>query len=180
MHNKIGRNEKLRDAYLILGSEYFAIARYAAAEFYMPICATMFHHAIELLIKGYLINSHSSKELKYIGHKLCDLWNMFKIETKENSLIRYQSTITNLDRTENLRYPDAMVDNGFELHVGLGYQEPIIIPENEKLPKYFITVNDIDEIANAIFTACAVNPKLYFRTTPSAIMTALPLNFRPY
>ena len=174
---KIERSDKLSDAFLILGSEYYAIARYSASVSYTPIYATMFHHAIEMLIKGYLIQSCTSDELKKVGHNLHKLWMMFKAKTGDTALLQYDATVSYLDRTEILRYPDAIVDQGFILNVRLGIPEPLDLPEMSNPPQYFVNVSDIDNIALAIFTACSVNQRLYFRNTPTEFKNTLPLSF---
>ena len=35
------RKEKLSDAFLVLGSQYFAFARYSAENVYLPVSATL-------------------------------------------------------------------------------------------------------------------------------------------
>ena len=174
MVKKISRADKLSDAFLVLGSEYYALARYSSSVSYMPICATLFHHAIELLIKGYLIRGHTLDNLKKIGHDLSKLWYLFKTATVNTALERYNTTITQLDKVEMLRYPDAMVDQGFVLNVRLGVLAPVQLPGTSGLPQYFVNVSDLDDIALTIFSACSVNPTAYFRNTPTELKSALP------
>jgi hypothetical protein len=176
MSKKIGRSDKLSDVFLVLGSEYYAIARYSASVFYMPICATMFHHAIEMLLKGYLVQNHTSGELKKVGHELEKLWLMFKDKTRDTTLTRYDITVSHLDRTETLRYPDAMVDQGFVLNVRLGVQTPLELSGTSNLPQYYVNVSDLDDIALAIFSACSVNPTAYFHDIPTELKNSLPPN----
>jgi len=176
MSKKIGRSDKLSDAYLVLGSEYYAIARYSASVFYMPICATMFHHAIEMLLKGYLVRSYTSRELKKVGHELVKLWLIFKTKTGDKTLTRYDITVSHLDRTETLRYPEAIVDQGFLLNVRLGVTEPVELSGTSNLPQYYVNVSDLDDIALAIFSACSVNPIAYFHDTPTEFKNSLPPN----
>lgn len=176
MSKKDERSDKLSNAFLVLGSEYYAIARFSASVFYMPICATMFHHALEMLIKGYLVRSYTLDELKKVKHNLDKLWVMFKAKTGDTALMQYDATVSYLDRTETLRYPDAMVDQGFVLNVRLGVPKPLDLPETSDSPQYFVNVSDLDDIALAIFAACSVNPRLYFRNTPTEFKNALPLS----
>ena len=70
MKTKVQHNDELSSVFLELGCQYYVVARYCASVFFMPICATMFHHAIEMLIKGYLVRSHPSPDLKKAGHDL--------------------------------------------------------------------------------------------------------------
>jgi hypothetical protein len=140
----------------------------------------MFHHAIEMLIKGYLVRSHPSPDLKKAGHDLEKLWSMFKSVTGDKSLSRFDKSISDLDRVELLRYPDAMVDKGFVLNVRLGVPAPARLPGLDSQPQYFVNVSDLDDIALSIFDTCKVNPKAGFKNTPDELMAALPPNFKSW
>jgi hypothetical protein len=168
------RNRKLSDAYLVLGSEYYTLARYAAREMYMPICATLFHHSLEMLLKGYLILFLSSRELKRVGHNLSELWKIYKEKTKDTTLSRYDTTISHLNDVETIRYPDSIVDKKFALHVSFGSVSPILVKGIEKVPNYYIDVLEIDTVVINIFTACSVEPKIYFQGAPSELLRELP------
>ena len=180
MEAKHTRTDNLSSVFLELGCQYYAIARYCASVFYMPICATMFHHSIEMLIKGYLIKSYSSAELKKVGHNLAKLWSMFKSAGDEAKLSRFDRAKRELDQVETLRYPDAMVDEGFVLNVRLGVLTPIQLPGLGNQPQYFVNVSDLDDIALAIFDACNVNPKAGFKNAPTEFVMTLPSELMPY
>lgn len=172
--------KNLSSVFLELGCQYYAIARFCASQFYMPICATLFHHSIEMLIKGYLINLEDSAKLKKIGHNLVKLWSMFTTAYGDTGLTKFDKSIKDLDKVELLRYPNIMVDEGFVLNVRLGVPNPTRLPGLENHPEYFVNVSDLDEIAMAIFTACKINPKLGFRNAPSEFVSTLPPEFQPY
>ena len=174
MKTQVEKSEALSAVNLDLGCQYYAIARYCATTNFSPIGATMFHHAIEMFLKGYLVRTHSSSRLKKIGHNLAKLWLMFKETTSDATLARYDHTISHLDRVELLRYADAMVNEGFMLNVRLGVLSPVRLPGLENLPQYNINVSDLDDIVLVVFAACSVNPKLGFRNTPSELSRSLP------
>ena len=168
------KNARLSSASLEMGCQYYAIARYCATVNFSPIGATMFHHAIEMLIKGYLVRTHSSQALKKIGHNLSTLWSMFKETSSDAILARFDHTIEQLDRVESLRYADAMVNDGFILNVRLGVTSPAQLPGLENVPQYHVNVSDLDDIVLAVFAACNVNPRLGFKNTPTELARALP------
>lgn len=175
MSKRPTREEKLRDAFLVLGAQYFAHARYSAQFFYLPVSATLFHHAIELLLKGYLCATKSSKELKRFGHGLSGLWKEFKNGVNDPSHSRFDTMIGQLDKVELLRYPDSMVDDGYALHVSLGRPAfPIKFPGMELVPQYTVQVSELDAIAAVIFDACQVAPEPHFRSAPTEFLNALP------
>jgi len=169
------REEKLRDAFLVFGAQYYAHARHSAQYFYLPVSATLFHHAIEMLLKGYLCATRSSEELKKIGHNLVALWQEFKDVLADTQLTGFDTTIQQLDKVELLRYPDSIVDDGYALHVSLGTPaSPIKFPGMEVLPQYTVHVSQLDAIAVKIFEACNVAPEPHFRSAPAAYVEALP------
>jgi hypothetical protein len=132
-----------------------------------------------MLIKGYLIKSHSSAELKKVGHNLAKLWSMFKSAEGETKFAHFDRAIRELDKVETLRYPDAMVDEGFVLNVRLGVLTPVQLPGLGNQPQYFVNVSDLDDIALAIFVSCRVNPRLGFKNTPTELLASLPPALRP-
>jgi hypothetical protein len=180
MAQDITRNDKLRDAFLVLGSQYYALARYCAENFYLPITATLFHHAIEMLLKGYLTKYKTSKELKTVRHNLVALWEIYKDNSTEESLSRFDYTITQLDRVELLRYPDSMVDDGFILNVSLNPHQPTTeFPNPNKLPQYSVQVLKLDEIAATIYKSCQVASAPYFKDAPTELKYTLPPSILP-
>lgn len=169
------REDKLRDAFLVLGSQYFAHARYSAQIFYLPVSATLFHHAIEMLLKGYLIKVMKSSELIKIGHDIEELWDEFKTHASRSDLTKYDLSIKRLNQIELIRYPDTIVDKGYALHLSLGSPSiPMEIPGTTHVPQYQINVSSLDNIAQEVYGACGVSPKPYFNSAPMDFKRALP------
>jgi hypothetical protein len=179
MPAKPSREEKMSDTFFIMGAQYFALAEYCADAFYLPVAVTLFHHAIEMLLKGILARSKSSKELKALGHDLVALWQEFKGMAADPKLNRYDPTIMRLNDMELLRYPDTIVDKGFVLNVGRGTVGPMQMPGTEELPQYFVDVLPLEEIAVAIFVLGNVPVTPYFRNTPEAFLRTLASGLRP-
>jgi hypothetical protein len=166
MPDTLTREDRISDAFLVIGSQYYVLARYSAGQFYLPVSVTLFHHAVEMLLKGYLSKRMTLAELKRIGHDLVTLWNRFMSDANAKELSRFDTTISHLDRVEMLRYPESMVDDGFALNVRIGTPIPLVLPGTEELPSYSVDVSDLDEIATAIFKACNVPVTPYFRDAP--------------
>ena len=180
MATALAREDKVSDAFLVLGSQYYVHARYSARCFYLPVSATLFHHAVEMLLKGYLAKTSTTADLKKAGHKLVDLWELFKSGTRDIALRSLDNTIYSLDRVELLRYPDCIVDEGYALHVSLQTPSfPIDLPGAEQLPQYYINVGDLDAVVIAVFKACGVHPGHYFKAAPRELSNALPVALRP-
>lgn len=179
MKKMYSKNEKTRDAFFVLGSQYYALARYCADQFYLPVGITLFHHAIELLLKGYLSESKTSYQLKRIGHNLENLWGLFRDIFQDNTLNKYDNAIHRLNQVEDLRYPDLIVEEGYVLNVRLGTPIPLHLPGTETLPRYDIDVSALDEIVSAIFSLGNIPTTPYFKNTPIELQNTLPYSLRP-
>lgn len=174
MPDKPTRADKISDAFLVLGSQYYTLARYCADRQYLPVSVTLFHHAVEMLLKGFISKTSPTTNLKDLGHNLVKLWQIFKAQGNVPQFSKFDTAITNLNRVEALRYPTAMVDDGFVLNVRFGTKTPLVFPGTEELPPYFVDVSDLDEIAAAVFAACSVPAGAYFVDVPPELKRALP------
>jgi len=179
MRAKSNQNEKARDAFLMLGSQYYSLARYCANQVYLPVCVTLFHHAIEMLLKGYLSKNKNLKELRNIGHNLNDLWSLFKIVSQDNSLNKFDDVIDKLNQVEDIRYPDLIVEKGYILSIRLGPPTPLDLPGTESLPQFDIDVSALDDVVIAIFTLGNIPVMPYFKNTPIELQSSLPNSLRP-
>ncbi len=167
------REEKMTDAFLVIGSQYYALAAYCSEHMYLPVGVTLFHHAIEMLLKGILSKRMSSAELKKIGHNLEQLWKEIKSEIPDNRFSKYDMTIEKLNKVELIRYPDLIVDKGYVLSVRLGSPTPIDIPGTENLPQYQVNVTDLYEIASLMFEVFDIPINPYFKNTPPEIVNPM-------
>jgi hypothetical protein len=178
MSGKITKEQKISDAFLVLGSQYYTLARYSAEQFYYPVSITLFHHAIEMLMKGYLSLNRTSAQLKKVGHNLVDLWEQIKATSGDENLSRFDMTISSLNQVELLRYPDSIVEKGYALNVRIGTVIPMSLPGLEELPKYTVDVTQIDEISIEIFKLCARPVYAYFTDAPDELKVTLPHQFK--
>jgi hypothetical protein len=128
-----------------------------------------------MLLKGYLCITHSSQELKRIGHDLNAFWEEFKKGVDDQGLSQFDSTILKLDRVELIRYPDSMVDDGYALSVSLGQPvSPMRFRGKELLPHYSVQVSAPEALAARVFQACEVAPEPHSRGAPTEFLNALP------
>lgn len=177
MTEMITREDKITDAYIVLGCQYYALARYCAEFQYQPVGSTLFHHAIEMLLKGYLSRFLPKSKLKKIGHDLEKLWTEFATNNKDSQMLsRFNSAVSELNKIEDLRYPESMVDDGLYLNIRIGAM-PLTLPGGDKLPKYSIEVLDLDEITSEIIKRCNTDAKIYFKNLPKDLEKTLPSSF---
>jgi hypothetical protein len=174
MSNKISREDKISDAYLVIGSQYYVLARYCAEINIQPVGVTLFHHAIEMLLKGFLSKQMTKDELKRIGHNLDILWDKFMMISNSKESNSFNNVIPYLNKVEDLRYPDAMIDEGFLLNIRIGTPIPLDLPGTNNLPNYSIDVLDIDDIVSTVFSACKIPVDIYFKDIPRELSRCLP------
>ena len=95
------------DYFVKSGCEYYATARFAMHAQRSYVCGNLFHHAVEMLLKGELLQRGVSlDELKRTGHSLRRLWRMYKAYYPKADLERHNRIINRLDKYEEIRYPN--------------------------------------------------------------------------
>ena len=45
----------------------------------MPVCGNLFHHTVEMILKGGLARKRKLSDLKDMGHKLKVLWQAYRL-----------------------------------------------------------------------------------------------------
>jgi hypothetical protein len=173
------REKQISDAFFVLGAQYYAVATYAAPEFLMPICGSLFHHAIEMLLKGYLANTHDTARLKVLGHNLVKLWESFKAAGDDSDLNSLDPVIAKLDRFENIRYPDNIINDGMKMGISFNIIGPRLIDQfPSEAPKYDIEVQKLDKLVATIFHRACVPPGTYFGNLPDVFKNSIPPELR--
>lgn len=153
-----------------VGTEYYITARAAARGGLMAVAGNLFHHAIEMLLKGEFSKSVPLDRIKkQFSHFLIKIWNEFKSLHPDADLSSFDSLIADLDGFEQIRYPDGYIVHGAILAIGWGdagikhYQGP-------EVPVYSLDVNQIDELVDRLFSLCRINPPGYLAyLNPNAI-----------
>jgi hypothetical protein len=146
-----------------LGTQYYIAARYSAFAGFLPVSGNLFHHAIEMFLKGHLTSKKGSRELRRLGHQLPELWKYFKLDISDETLNRYDNIIAELDKFESIRYPDNIVKDGMAASITIKRQQfsiDAVTPELS-VPIYTIVVEEIDGLVEAIFQKSSVNPKFF-------------------
>ena len=151
------------------GSDYYLTARFAmkAQRF---VSGNLFHQAVEMFLKSGLANKgHTETELKRWGHSLDKLWQAFKTDYPDQALVRHDTTISSLDKFEDIRYPPD-----HSLAITLQWDEPTYpsqLPANTKL--YTLVVGDSDALVADILATTEWNTGLLFKGVNLAMLDAL-------
>lgn len=160
------------NAFIILGVEYYIAARFALENHLSAIAGNLFHHSIECLLKGFLVNYHSLKELKnpdIFGHNLIALWNEFLKISKQDELPYLRECVIHLNRFEGIRYPVG--EGGFDgVGIYISYFEDLegflttSFPDAMKNEKdYLLLIARIDEVVEKTFLIGNWDVDKYFK-----------------
>jgi hypothetical protein len=154
------------------GCQYYIAARFAMRAGLVPVVGNLFHHAIEHLLKGGLARKMDTDDLwgkDKPGHDLNKLWDSFKKEYPFKDMNAYDDTIQIINKLEDIRYPDSIIEQGmaFAAHWGLDDSHSYFSPTSS--PKYLLSVGKIDSLIVDIFQHSSWNPKAFFQRYGDAI-----------
>ncbi len=106
-----------------LAVQYYTAGRWAAINQFMPVSGTLLHHAVEMALKAALITSQTMPELKGLGHDLSRSWAEFKRLFADPALSEFDSAVGELDKFEEVRYPDSVIARGAMMELAL-FRDP--------------------------------------------------------
>ncbi len=153
------------------GSQSYAVARFAMHAQRIAVCGNLFHHAVEMLLKGGLARKRTLSDLKAMGHKLKVLWRAFKTDFPDASLKRHDKTISSLDKFEDIRYPNPTKVHS--MAVSLEWSGPsgtMTAHGGLKTPKqYKLVVSDIDDLVADVSRFCSWSPAAFMGTNLAAL-----------
>ncbi len=154
------------------GIDYYVAARFAARAQLRPVCGNIYHHAVEMLLKGHLAQTQSLEEIKRFSHKLPQLWDAYKASLPAATLAQFDQSIGLLDAFEDIRYPDEIVKH--DAQIVLMWDAPAGglagISSSEPPPSYKLVVKDLDRLVAALVGNGPINPKfLVSRLKPHAL-----------
>jgi len=144
------------------GLQYLVAGRFSVASGFSQTSANLLHHAIELLLKGCLVEHVGLKNLPRgrDGHNLNALWSKFREHFSDESLERFTPVINDLDKFEHIRYPENLVAGGGLFGVGFPSGARHKQLTGEKSPEYQISVEDVDELVQTLFKLSNINTKI--------------------
>lgn len=145
-----------------LAIQYYIAGRAAAIHQLIPILGNLLHHAVEMSLKAALVDSHSLRRLKRLGHGLPKLWGAFAAAYPAAAVPRFQAAVDALHRFEELRYPDSMLMNGAMMQLALHRAHVSTSGSGlASVPTYLLVLEDVDELEEAIFAAMNLNPRFF-------------------
>lgn len=150
--------------YFDLATQYYVTARWATFAGSGTVAGNLFHHAVELYLKGDLSRSVSRRHLTKYGHNLRRLWKVYKQKHSASALSGFDSCIKDLHKFETIRYPDAIAEKGMFFAIPVSRPQPPLgfRVAGSTPPTYFVVVNDIDQLIRILFTTSSLNPDFFF------------------
>jgi hypothetical protein len=122
----------------------------------IPVAATLYHHAIEMYLKGGLALTTTEKQRRNLGHKLSDIWPEFKALFPNDDLSAFDAVISGLDPFEDVRYPERILEHGLASAIDWGpqpstyptsIQHVFNLPELDRLVSRFYDLTLINRLA---------------------------------
>ena len=96
----------MENQYLTIAIQYYVAGRSASLAGFIPVAGNLFHHAIEMLLKCFLLRYYSASQLKgRFGHDLKKLWRAFKEVANDPTLAKFDGHVSAMNKFEDLRYP---------------------------------------------------------------------------
>ncbi len=153
--------ERLLKEYFTTATHYYVSARYAHFGSMIPTAGNLFHHAIEMYLKGHLSLKLNERERKKLRHSLWQIWRRFKRDVGDPTLDKFDSIIKALDKFEDIRYPEKLLRLGANINFGLARLPPGPSTTGGRQPLYELYVQEIDELVAILFQKTGVNPAFY-------------------
>ena len=167
-------SDRVRAEFFQLAFQYYVAARFGASAVLLPVAGNLFHHAIEMFLKGELAQHLDESQRKKLGHNLTELWSAFKEKTAaEASLASFDTVIEKLSKFEDIRYPENIVAQGMMCSIGHGELPVDVTIDPPMGPRYELFVGDIDALVKAILDASGVNPSFFTSTYQATARTYL-------
>lgn len=151
----------LRFEYFRVGLQYYIAARYAAFSAFVPVCGNLFHHAVEMYLKGYLSQSLNEAQRRDLGHDLQKSWNLFKTDVADPSLSKFDALISEPNKHGDIRYPEKSIRDGMTAYIlrpGSGGTTTVGISPQAGA-QYEIRVDELDALSKIIIEKSGVNAK---------------------
>src|SRR6266481_4758116 len=134
--------------YFNLATQYYVTARWATFTISGTVAGNLFHHAVELYLKGDLSRSMPRNQLIIFGHDLSRLWKAYKRKYAAVDLSSFDNCDKALQKFEIIRYPDSIAKRGMFFAIPVSRPQPhlgfSVAPGGTTPPTYSVVVNDIE------------------------------------
>ena len=164
------------ETYFRLATEYYVAARASWSSGGTTVVGNLLHHAIELYLKGNLALEESPARLRGYGHDLKRLWKAYKKKHSAKSLSAFDRTIKDVQKFEDIRYPDAISNKGMFYNLPLTRPPTAfnnVATSGRTPPTYFLALDEVDALVKTVLESASVDPEFEFRLLTEEGRTAL-------
>jgi hypothetical protein len=148
------------------GMQYYVAARFAAAAGYMPVSATLAHHALEAMLKAAASRGATKEQIlqfKYrqnFGHDLGRLWAAFVKQHPGRKLHGFKTLIRELDKFERIRFAEQLMERQTMIRVDyvLSPKQPT---QPQRMRRFTLRMDLLDKLVRLIFETMQVNASFY-------------------
>jgi hypothetical protein len=145
--------------------QYYVTGRFGAHERLAPVCGNLLHHAVEMFLKGFLVKTHSLRELakKPFCHDLNHAWSVFKSQIADSALEEFDDTVATLHAFDHIRYPDKIIAEGGTLSISWDATQVAVTPSGPyaAVPSYRLNISKLDKLIRTVFDRCSINPMFF-------------------
>lgn len=158
--------QRAKHLFVQLAFQYHVAGRLAVIDGLSPVCGNLLHHAVEMALKAALTDVLTLPDLKKLNHSLPKIWGAFTSSFPDADISVLNQAIAQLDRFEDLRYPDYVLANGATIRVAL-FREHIIPDQSGKpcvepsTPEFLLVLEDIDGLLELVLEKAQINPPGY-------------------
>jgi hypothetical protein len=167
---------RVRSNLVRLSLQYYVAGRFAALNRLHDVAPVVLHHALEYILKAALGRTHTLAQLKRkpFVHDLESLWQAAVQEISTLKTPVRDRTIADLNKFEDLRYPDKLITQGGLVTIGIrSGQDPVVSgSQRSSGPNYRFNLEEADELWAAVFQKVA-NAPAFLQQLPPAARTAL-------
>jgi len=154
----------LQDEFFYLATQYYAIGKFAMSASLDPVSGILFHHALELYLKGALSLRMDETKRRDLGHQLHALWSEFKNMASYPELAKFDGAVKVLQKFEEIRYPERIVRNGMRLVISLRPIDSGVIEkyDEQSAPHYVLPFDQMDSLIRIVIGSTGKDPEYVF------------------
>jgi hypothetical protein len=164
--------DKFADAFVLeafsYGLQYYGAARFGFAAMFLPVPATLLHHAVEMFLQGCLAVQDTPAQIHkyakvYRSHRLPDLWVVLKPRCPHAGLTAFDDIIEVLERFREVRFPDNIAEFGVNLNVTFTDLPPRPAGALPVAPERVFTLDmrPIDRLVVKLFEVAEINSRFF-------------------
>lgn len=149
------------------GMQYYVAARFAVSAGFIPVGATLAHHALEAMLKGCAAEGATKEQiLKFgykqnFGHDLLKLWKAFIAKHPKLRLHGFKTMIRQLNDFEKIRFAEQLIGRGTLIEVAFTTPSKQHGPRPRTARRFMLRMDLFDKLVRTIFKAANKNPAFY-------------------